>query len=83
MASTPKQITIRGPSPALTRSLRALGKARGESVNTTILRLLEDALGVDARRERLQKMADWTEDEAREFDAALAAQREVDPELWR
>jgi len=83
MAPTPKQITLRNPSPALTRRLRALSKTSGESLNTTILRVLEGALGVDARRERLRREADWTAADLADFDDALAAQRTVDEALWR
>lgn len=83
MRPTPKQITIRGPSPGLARRLRALSTARGESLNTTILRVLEGALGAQERRERLRRAATWSEDEAAQFDAALRAQRVIDDQLWR
>ena len=61
---TPKQITIRNPSPELARRLRKLSDARKESLNTTILRLLERAVGVDERRERLSRYQTWTEEDA-------------------
>jgi len=35
----------------------------------------------NARRARLQRYTTWTEDELREFQAGLAAQRVVDPKL--
>jgi len=79
---TPKQITIRGPSPELSRRLRTLSEERGESLNTTILRLLNEAVGIDGRRERLRSEATWTEEDAAEFDAALSAQRVIDADLW-
>jgi hypothetical protein len=78
----PKQITLRHPSPELTRKLKALSEARGESLNATILDVLERALGVEHRRARLQLAATWTEDDAAQFDAALREQRKVDAELW-
>jgi plasmid stability protein len=81
--SEPRQITIRNPSPELARRLRAVAEARGESVNTTILRLLQNAVGVRERRERLLRWATWTDEDASEFDEALKAQRVVDAELWR
>ncbi len=79
----PKQITLRHPSPELARRLKTLAEARGRSLNSTILQLLEEAVGVEARRERLARWATWSEDDAAEFDSALRAQREVDVELWR
>lgn len=81
--SLPRQITIRHPSDELARRLRALADARGESLNSTILRLLEGALGVEERRERLMRWATWTDADASEFDEALRKQRVVDAELWR
>ena len=63
--------------------MKALSEARGESLNTTILRVLEEALGVEERRLRLEQAATWTEDDATEFEDALRAQRVVDAELWR
>jgi hypothetical protein len=79
----PKQITIRNPSPELSRRLKTLSKARKESLNTTILRLLEDAVGIQERRERLRRFATWSEDDQKEFDEALEAQRTIDEALWR
>ena len=80
--AAPKQITIRGPSEELTRRLKALSRARGESLNATILHLLEHALGAQERRARLARAATWTPEDAAEFDAALRAQRVIDAELW-
>jgi hypothetical protein len=81
--SEPKQITLRHPSPELARRLKALAEARGESLNSTVLRLLEEVLGVEERRERLLRWATWMEEDASEFDEALRAQRVVDADLWR
>lgn len=67
----------------LARRLKALAEARGESLNSTILRLLEEVLGVHERRERLLRWATWTEEDASDFSEALRAQRVVDAELWR
>lgn len=78
----PAQITIRNPTPELTRRLKAVAEAHGESLNTTILRLLSDAVGFEERRERLERWATWTEADAAEFDGALAEQRVVDERLW-
>ncbi|MGH2728836.1 MAG: Arc family DNA-binding protein [Actinomycetota bacterium] len=79
----PKQITLRHPAPELARRLKTLAEAKGQSLNSTILQLLEEAVGVEARRERLMRWATWSKDDAAEFDAALRTQREIDVELWR
>lgn len=76
------QLTIRGLSPELAQRLKALAKARGESVNTAALRILEGAAGVSERRKRLARYATWTRADLKEFDATLASQRTIDEELW-
>lgn len=81
--TAPKQITIRNPSADLSRRLREISRARRESLNTTVLRLLEEAVGLTERRQRLARYATWTEADREEFEAALGAQRVVDEELWR
>lgn len=77
------QITIRNPTPELTRRLKAVAEAKGESLNATILRLLSQAVGFEERRDRLQRWATWNDQDAADFDEALRAQRVVDDELWR
>ncbi len=79
----PKQLTIRGVSDELGRRLSRLSRERGESVNATALAILEDAVGVDARRRRLERYATWSAADLAEFDRALADQRVIDDELWQ
>ena len=78
----PKQITIRNPSPALAARLKEIAEARNESVNTTALRLLEKAAGLNGRRARFERYATYTEAEADALDAAIRVQRTVDEKLW-
>lgn len=78
-----QQLTIRKVDEQLSSRLRAVSDAAGESLNSTVLRLLRDAVGVDARRERFRRYATWTDEDAKEFDAALRAQRVIDEEQWR
>jgi len=57
----------------------------GLSLNRTVIRMLEEAAG--QRRELhhdLDALAGtWSDDEGAAFEAALAEQRRVDPELWK
>ena len=76
------QITLRNVEPDLWERLRAIGLERGESLNSTVLRLLRNAVGLDARRERLARYTGWTDDDREAFDAALRAQRVVDGRSW-
>lgn len=78
-----RQITVRGVSKELSARLEKLAAARAASLNATVLQLLEDAVGIDARRQRLARYATWTEADAEEFDQALRAQRTVDPRDWK
>jgi hypothetical protein len=64
--------------------LQRLAETRGTSVNTAILQLLQQAVGLDesARRRRLARYTTWSEGDLRQFQGALSAQRKVDPKLW-
>ena len=77
------QLTIRGVTDELNRRLTRLGKSKGQSVNTVALRILEDAVGIEARRERLARYMTWSPADLKEFDDALRAQRVIDHDLWR
>ncbi|MCY3760519.1 MAG: hypothetical protein OXH50_04660 [Gemmatimonadetes bacterium] len=77
------QITLRNVDPELSRRLRAVSAERGESLNSTVLRLLKNAVGLDARRDRLRRYVTWTADDLSEFTDALHAQRVVDERYWR
>ncbi len=86
------QLTIRGVEGRLARALRAEARRHGESVNSTVLRLLAEGLrltpageGAGATRTNgLDRFAgSWAREEAEAFDSALAAQRRIDPEMWK
>jgi hypothetical protein len=79
-----KQITLRNVQPELARRLERLARESGTSVNTKVLQILEQAVGVDAnaRRARLARYTTWTDDDLREFEESLAAQRTIDAKLW-
>jgi len=78
-----KQLTIRGVSEEVSRRLTRLGRDRGQSLNATALQILENAVGIDARRQRLQRYATWSAADLAEFEGALAGQRVIDDALWR
>lgn len=76
------QLTLRNVDPELSKRLRAISQETGDSLNGTVLRLLREAVGVSARRERLRRYAGWTADDLEEFEAELRAQRVVDARFW-
>ena len=76
------QMTIRNVNPELKKRLEELSKSRGESMNTTVLQILEQAVKLDQRLLRLARYATWTQQDFDEFEEALNEQRQVDDELW-
>jgi plasmid stability protein len=78
-----KQLTIRGVSEEIENKLKSISRARGQSVNTTVLEILATAVGVDKRRQRLSRYVTWSREDLAEFSEALAAQRSTDDPLWR
>lgn len=87
-----KVITLRNIPPPVARLIEKHSKQTGLSLNKTVIRLLEERLGVvdaDAAEEHrdldrdLDRLAGvWSEEDAHEFDRILAEQRRVDAELW-
>ncbi len=77
------QLTIRGVSDELNRRLTRLGKNRGQSVNTTALQILEQAVGIEGRRQRLARYMTWSAADAREVESVLKSQRVIDEHQWR
>ena len=78
-----KQLTIRGVPEEVAGRLLRLSRERDRSVNTTVLEILSQAVGVDARRERLAKFATWTSEDLAQVEDVVAAQRTIDDRLWR
>jgi plasmid stability protein len=78
-------ITLRNIPPKLQEAIQKRAGMTGLSLNRTVIRILEEALG--QRRELhhdLDHLAGtWSAEEAAAFDAALTEQRRIDPELWK
>lgn len=77
-----KQRTVRGVEDEVARRLERLSRAHGQSVNTTVVQIIEAAVGVDARRDRLRQYATWSDADLETIERALAAQRGLDDSLW-
>ena len=82
-----KTLTIRGVPRALAQALEREKRRRGQSLNQTVLDLLSGGLGQSGdgvRRNGLARLAGtWSEDDRREFEAALAFTERIDDELWK
>lgn len=77
------QYTIRGVPPVLDGRLREIAQQRGESLNAVALELLLRGAGLSGavvQRDLSDIAGTWVADP--EVDAALEAQRRVDPDLW-
>jgi len=79
----PRQLTIRNVPDAVAKRLDRLSRERDESLNSTLVGLLTEAVSYDARRERLSRYVTWSEDDVTAFNAALRVQRTVDDDIWR
>ena len=84
-----KVVTLRNLSPELAAKLRHESQQHGASLAKTVVRLLEERLGIGqalARRsdaDELDRLAgSWTANQAEEFDDTLSKQRTIDRELW-
>lgn len=79
------QFTVRGVPASVERALRRKARREGRSLNAILLDALAAAGAVEAGEVSHDDLDDligaWVEDP--EFDHALEAQGQVDPELWR
>lgn len=79
-------MTIRNVSAELAAALDEEKRRRGLSLNRTVLALIEESLGVNGgiRSNGLGRLAGtWSEEEFRQFEDAVSAFGEVDPDIWR
>jgi hypothetical protein len=85
-----KQLTIRGFDPEVAEHLRELARREGLSLNQAVMKLLRRATGTDVGAgptrgvgSALDDLAGtWSEDDAREFAAAVAPLERIDEDLW-
>lgn len=86
-----KAITLRNLPPEIEKVVRKEADRQRTSINKAVISLLErKAEGHKKKKSRLKQYDDldtlagsWTKKEASEFNKALAAQRTIDPELWK
>lgn len=80
-------ITLRNIPLEIQEAIQRRASDEGLSFNKTVQRMLEEALGLRRSSRALHHDLDhlagtWSPEEADDFDAALAEQRSIDPELW-
>ena len=85
MTKTHTQYTIRRVPSRLDQELRRKAREEQRSLNEVALRALERGLGLAEEQPRYHDLDDlagtWVDDP--EFDRAIEAMDQVDPELWR
>jgi plasmid stability protein len=77
-----RQMTIRGIPDDVAEKLLHLSRRHDQSVNTTVIEILRQAVGSDTRRKRLARYATWTVDDLAQVEEAVAAQRWIDESQW-
>lgn len=79
------QYTIRGIPKAVDTELRRRAKAASKSLNQVAVEALMDGASVANSPKKRRDLSDiagtWVDDAA--FDAAVADQDRIDPDLWR
>ena len=83
-----KSITIHGIDKETEKLITERAKSAGTSVNKTVKELLAKALGLDKERpdhrdDFLDLFGVWTEDDEREFLAAVKKLETVEPGDWQ
>lgn len=86
----PKQLTIRYDED-LAREIEDLARKEGLSRNQAVLRLLRKGAGIAEGKETADVVGtsldwfvgSWTEEQAREFDEAVADFETIDEEVWK
>ena len=79
------QYTIRGIPTAVDRAIRDRARAAGKSLNEAAVEALAEGTGLIGSPRKRRSLGDvagtWKADKA--FEAAVAAQDQVDQDLWR
>lgn len=79
------QYTIRGIPEALDSALRERARSAQKSLNEAAIDALAEGTGLKEHRRKRRDLSDiagtWKSDKA--FESALAAQDEVDEDLWK
>lgn len=83
-------MSIRGLDDKALSRLKRQAEREGSSLNSLVVRLLQDKMGASGKPRLLQKFDDldelagtWTSQQVRSFERDTAAFSEVDPALWK
>lgn len=73
---------------AFAETLRNFAERRGKSVNQTVKAILAPVLGIVAESDKMTDpygdlLGALSHDDAEEMQRSIAAQRKIDPEMWK
>ncbi len=79
-----KHLTVRNLPPGLADALERARRESGQSLNSTVIAVLQQGLGVATRRSNgIAKLAGgWNQADAEEFERNTAGFAEIDSEMW-
>ncbi len=84
-----KNMTLRGIDPLLSELLVKTAQRQGKSINQFILDTVKEQLGLHKGKRRSGEHHDldhlfgrWTDEEWRQVQGKIDAERRIDPELW-
>jgi hypothetical protein len=80
-------LSVRGLDPDTVMALKSMASAEGASVNSLVLRLIDQGLGKTPRPIKHHHdldalMGAWSAEEAKEFGAACRDFEQIDSALW-
>ncbi len=81
-------MTLRGIDDQIAAALRQKARKEGTSVNTLLLKIIRESLGIDKKRtityDDLDHLAGtWSTKDAAEFERATSVFEKVDEDLWK
>lgn len=82
-------MTLRGIDDAISGALKEKARREDTSVNTVMLRILKESLGIEKKKRNvvyddLDHLAGtWSSNDLTEFENATAAFEKVDEDMWK
>jgi hypothetical protein len=81
------QITLRDVPEDVKNEIKKIARERNTSMNRVINRLLRESLGMSSsgvkKRDLSEFSAEWSPEEADEFDKAVEVFERIDDEMWK
>lgn len=85
-----KAITIRGIDNSISEKLKETAKNEGKSVNSFVLELINQGVGISKKKTSMKKYKDldhlfgkWSDSEFKRIQGFINDQRKIDQELWQ